>query len=402
VGSALEHVVIAGGGIAGARTCEQLRLQGYSGRLTMLSAESHRPYDRPPLSKALLLGQSDDSTLSVDLDDLDVDIRLGEAARALCTTDKTVTIGANTIPYDGLVIATGARPIRLPGDGQQYTVRTIDDARALRDRLHPGARVVVVGAGWIGAEVATAALAADCRVTCIEADQLPYGSVLGRTVGSKLMSWWVGVDLRLGARVRFVADGGVILTNGECVPADVVVSGVGCRPETEWLQSSELTLDRGVLVDEWLRAAPSVVAVGDVAAWWSRRSGCRMRVEHWDNAASGAAVAASTLLHPGLTDAQIHDPLPYFWSDQFGHKLQYIGNHEPTDTVVWREHATGAWSVIWLGAADEVKAALVADLPREFVQARIALSQGLVVDRALVEDVSIALSKCGKGAYTFQ
>ena len=392
----MEHVVVVGGGLAGARTCEQLRLQGFPGRITLLTAEAHRPYDRPPLSKDVLLGRREDTTLPVDLESLDVAVRLESPATALCTTARTVTAGSADIAYDGLVIATGATPVRLPGDGEQHTIRSIDDARALRSRLQPGVRVVVVGAGWIGAEVATAALASGCSVTCIEAGAVPGESLLGREVGARLSPWWHGAELRTGTGVRAVVDGGVVLGDGDWVPADVVVTGVGCRPATEWLDSSQVHLDRGVLVDEWLRAAPGVVAVGDVAAWWSRRSQRRMRVEHWDNAVSGAIVAAGSLLDQQLRgSAATYDPLPYFWSDQFGHKLQYIGAHDPADDVLWREHPSGAWTAVWVDDHDRMKAALVADLPRDLVQARLALTAGLTVDRRRIEDPATPISRCG-------
>lgn len=394
----LDHIVVVGGGLAAARCCEQLRRHGHAGRITMLSAERHEPYDRPPLSKNVLLGTRDHTSLGVDFAELRVDLQLGVTATGLGVADRVVTTTAGELPYDGVAIATGASAVRLPGDGQQFTVRTVDDALRLRGRLSPGKRVVVIGASWIGAEVATAALAHGCHVTCVGAGPAPLANALGAEVGNRLVPWWNGVDLRLNTRAEAVADDGVLLAGGEWVDADVVVTGIGVRQETSWLASSGLELDQGVVVDEWLRAAPGVVAIGDVAAWWSRRWQRRMRIEHWDDAASGPAVAAAALLQPCLGNVDVHDPVPYFWSDQFGHRLQYTGAHGPLDTLIWREREGGKWTAVWVDAAGRLTGALVADLPREMAQARIAITCGIVADPDMIADASVPLSKVGQAA----
>jgi len=403
------RIVVVGGGLAGARTCEQLRRQGYEGELILIGAEPHMPYDRPPLSKEVLRGERADTTLPVGLGGLDVEILLGTSATGLDLAERAVRICptstadglsagmSRTIGFDRLVIATGVAPITLPGPGHQFVVRTADDARRLRDRLRPGARVVIVGAGWIGAEVATSALARGCAVTCVEVDSAPVARVLGTEVGKRLIPWWSDVDLRLNARVDRVDDGAVVLADGTAIPADVVVTGVGARPETAWLIGSGLELDRGVVVDEWLRAAPGVVAVGDVAAWWSRRYGTRMRLEHWDNASMGAVVAASTLLNapdPGSdADAPAYDPVPYFWSDQFGHKLQYVGHHDPAATPIWRDPADGkGWSAAWLDASGRLTAVLAVDRPRDMLAGRRAIMAGATPDPSRLADPTVALT----------
>ena len=239
-------------GLSGARSCEALRAQGFTGRITLVGQEPDGPYDRPPLSKAVLLGSRDDTKLATDLDVLDVDRRLGVAAMAVRVADYLLQTTDGDIAYDGLVIATGATPIRLPGDGTQHTLRTIHDALQLREKLTPGSRVVIVGASWIGAEVATAALARGCDVTCIEAAATPVAASLGELVGARLLPLWGGVRVVLGAAVAQIGHGAVHLADGTDVPADVVVVGVGVRPETRWLTGSGLTLDRGVVVDEHL------------------------------------------------------------------------------------------------------------------------------------------------------
>ena len=394
----LEHVVVVGGGLAAARSCEQLREQGHAGRISLISAETHLPYDRPPLSKDVLLGELDATTLRLDYAQLTVDVRSGVWATGLRPTERVLVTDAGELPYDGAVLATGSDPIRLPGDGEQLTLRTVDDALMLRQRLQPGARVVVIGASWIGAEVATAARTLGGQVTCVELDALPLARLMGEDVGKRVLGWWHGIDLRLGTAVKQVVPGGVELADGAVLPADVVVTGVGVRPATGWLEGSGLELDRGVVTDEWLRAAPGVVAVGDVAAWWSRRYQARMRVEHWDDASMGPSVAVAALLAPGLGDIAPHDPVPYFWSDQLGHKLQYVGRHTDTDQLLWRERENGSWTALWLSPAGTLSAALIADLPRENAQAQLAIMRGLELDPALLTDPAVPLTKAVRSA----
>lgn len=391
----LDDVVVVGGGIAAARVCQQLRRQGYDRRVTLLSAEQRPPYDRPPLSKDVLAGCRDDTTLNVDFVDLTVDLRLGCTATALRTADRVVETSMGDVPYDALVIATGAAPIRLPGDGEQLTMRTHDDAHALRQRLSPGRTVVIVGASWIGAEVATAARDRGCRVVCVESASVPLAQSLGEEVAKRLLAWWEGIDVRLGVGADHVAEGGVALSDGTFVTADLVVAGVGVRPQTGWLSGSGLTLERGaVVVDEWLRATPGIVAVGDVAAWWSRRQARLMRVEHWDDAVTGPATAVRTLLEPSAEDHGVYDPVPYFWSDQFGHKLQYVGSHGLGDAVTWREWKTG-WSANWVTADGRLSAALVVDNPREMVAARKMISSGTLIDLDRLSDPAVAIQEAG-------
>ncbi|WP_344072118.1 NAD(P)/FAD-dependent oxidoreductase, partial [Prauserella alba] len=341
-----------------------LRAQEFEGRITVIGDEQHEPYDRPPLSKAVLRGDRDDAPLPFDVDALGVRFREGVTATGLDTAGHVVRTDAGDEPYDALLLATGAQPVRLPGDGEQLTVRTLHDALALRARLTAGARVVLIGASWIGAEVATAALAAGCRVTCLEAGPAPLSAALGAEVGALFTPWWSDVDLRLDTMVASVDPGGVRLADGSVVAADVVVTGVGVRPATGWLAGSGLEVGNGVHVDEYLRtSAPGVCAVGDLAARWSPRAGARLRVEHWDEAGAAASVAARVLVgwSAGSPDADlpVHDPVPYFWSDQFGRKVQYVGHHGPADRAevvpsdddkpVVRWHTPDGTLTAWLG-----------------------------------------------------
>lgn len=381
----MERLIIAGGGLAAVRTAEALRDRGHAGRLTIVGAEPHRPYDRPPLSKAVLRGETDDTTLDADWDALGCELLLGHRATGLGEALETT---AGPLGFDGLVIATGAAPIRLPGDGPQHVLRTIDDARALRAALRPGARVAVVGAGWIGAEVATAAAKAGCRVTVVEAADTPLAGAVGAEVGSRTVAWYAeaGVELRHGLKVASVGAGGLDLAGGGSIDAGVVVTGVGVRPETAWLEGSGLAVENGVVVDAGLRTGrPGVFAVGDCAAWWSPRYGRRLRIEHWDTALNAPDVVAANLL--GGDEA--YDAVPYFWSEQFGHMVQYAGHHPLADTIVWRDDpAVRGWSACWL-RGDRLVALVAVDRPRDLVQGRRIIAAQKVIDATRLADPGI-------------
>ncbi|MQA80892.1 MAG: NAD(P)/FAD-dependent oxidoreductase [Streptosporangiales bacterium] len=384
----MEHCVVAGAGLAGLNTVMALRTRGYEGRLTLLGAEPHPPYDRPPLSKQLLDGRVDDPTLPADWAGLGVDCRWETAATGL--RDGAVDTAAGPVPCDAAVIATGAAPVRLPGDGPQRTLRTVEDARALRKALRPGASVAIVGAGWIGAEVATAAAAAGCRVTVVEAAAHPLATALPAEVAVPTTPWWAGagVELLTDTSVRSVVVGGLELADGSFLAADEVLVAVGVRPVTAWLDGSGLTLGDGVVVDERLAARPGVCAVGDVAAWWSARYGERLRVEHWDTALRAPAVVASTLL--GGDD--VYDPVPYVWSEQFGRYTQYAGRHTQGDSLVWRgDPATdAAWAACWL-RDDRLRAVFAVDRPRDAVQGRRVAERGQPVDAARLADPAVPI-----------
>ena len=387
--------MVVGGGLAGVRSVEALRARGFAGRITLIGEERHRPYDRPPLSKAVLAGETDSTAVDSDLDALEVTVRLGTAAKGL--RDGVLETTEGEIEYDGLVIATGATPIRLRGEGRQYVLRTIDDARALRERLTPGTRVAVLGAGWIGAEVATAAARAGCAVTVIEAAEAPLAGALGPEVGAYTIPWYAeaGVELRLGAPVGSVDPDGITLMSGTRVRADVVVTGIGVRPAVDWLKGSGVAVDNGVLVDEHLRSTlPNVVAVGDCANWWSRRYGRRMRVEHWDTAISAPDTAAATL----LGEDAVYDPVPYFWSEQFGRMVQFAGDRIGAERTLLRgDPRTGAkWAVCWLTAEDRLAAILTVDRPRDVVQGRRIAERGQRLDPRRLTDPSVPLRDCVK------
>jgi NADPH-dependent 2,4-dienoyl-CoA reductase/sulfur reductase-like enzyme len=390
----MERVIIVGGGLAGVRTAEALRGQGYEGGLTLLAAEPHAPYDRPPLSKSVLRGETDDTTVAADFTALGCELLLGRRATGLGEGELRTTEGP--LGFDGLVIATGATPIRLPGDGPQHVLRTIDDARALRAALRPGTRLVIVGAGWIGAEVATAAAAAGCRVTVAEAADAPLAGAVGVEVGSRTAAWYAeaGVELRHGVKVASVGRGGLDLAGGGSIEADFVLTGIGVRPETAWLEESGLALENGVVVDERLRTGrPGVLAVGDCAAWWSPRFGRRLRVEHWDTALNAPDVAAANL----LGGERQYDAVPYFWSEQFGRMVQYAGHHPVADSMVWRgDPDSGGWAACWL-SGDRLVAILTVDRPRDLLQGRRAIAAGAAVDKERLADPDVAVRATMRG-----
>lgn len=343
----LNRVVVVGASLAGLRAAETLRRDGYEGALVLVGAEPHLPYDRPPLSKQVLTGEWDaDRAFLRDpavYDDLGLELVLGRRATALDTTARTVVLddGAR-LDFDGLVIATGARPRRLPGTEQLegvHTLRTLDDAVAIRASLASSPRVVVVGAGFIGSEVAAGCRHHGMEVTVLEALPVPLTPVLGAEMGAACARLHAdhGVEVRGGVTVDgFVGSGrveGVRLADGTVVPADLVVVGIGVSPDTGWLESSGIELADGVVVDSTCATAvEGVVAAGDVARWPSRRYGTDLRVEHWTNAAEQGRAAAKRLLH-GEAGVEPYDPVPFFWSDQYDTTVQFAGHTRPGDRV---------------------------------------------------------------------
>ena len=343
----MNNVVVVGGSLAGFRAVEELRHQGYDGRLTVIGAEAHLPYDRPPLSKQILSGKWDIDRLALNpigksLDDLAVEWRLGVAAAALDLASHEVELAdGQRVPFDGLVLATGATVRTLPGQPELeglHVLRTVDDCLALRADLERSPqRVVVVGAGFIGAEVAATARQRGLEVTVLEALSTPLQRALGDEMGAVCgdIHRDNGVDLRLNTGVAgFDDDGrgrltGIRLSDGSTIATDVAVVGVGVTPNTSWLAGSGLTIDNGIVCDETCRAAPDVVAAGDVARWPNPRFGEVMRVEHWENAQDQGAHAARRLL--GQTEP--YAPVPWFWSDQYDRKIQLAGRSSGDDEV---------------------------------------------------------------------
>ncbi|MFF1375461.1 NAD(P)/FAD-dependent oxidoreductase [Streptomyces sp. NPDC058308] len=384
--------------MAGVQTAVALREQGFTGAVTVVGAEPHQPYDRPPLSKAVLLGKAEGSAFDIDFEALGIELVLGRAVTGVRPADHELDTATGPVAYDDLVLATGAEPIGLPGtEGVPgvHLLRTLDDAERLRPVLAEQHDVVVVGAGWIGAEFATAAREAGCAVTVVEAAERPLAGTLPAEVAAPMASWYAdsGAVLRTHARVARVEADAVVLSDGTRVPAGAVVVGIGARPATEWLTGSgiEIGAHREVVTDELLRtSAPDVYAVGDCASFPSGRYGERLLVHHWDNALQGPRTVAANII--GETPAA-YDPVPYFWSEQFGRFVQYAGHHAAADRMVWRGDPTGmAWSVCWLREGALV-AVLAVGRPRDLAQGRKLIESRSPLDPALTSDPSIPLKK---------
>ena len=343
---ALSTVVVVGGSLAGIRSAEALRRRGFEGRLVLVGDEPERPYDRPPLSKEFLKGERELDKIQLtkpeNFDALDLDLRLGKAATALEPGDKTVVLeDGERIAYDGLVIATGASARPLPGAPDLagiHTLRTLGDSLAIREAMEKGPRVAVVGAGFIGAEVAATCRQRGLEVTMIEAMDSPMARVLNPRVGEVCAQAHrdEGVDVRLGVGVDALEGSDrverVRLADGSVVDADLVVVGIGAFPNTAWLESSGLELQDGVVCDATCATkADGVVAAGDVARWYHEGYGESVRIEHWTNAVEQADAVAARLLEGA--DVPAFAPVPFVWSDQFALKIQAAGTIRPDDDL---------------------------------------------------------------------
>jgi len=332
------RLVVVGASLAGLRAVEAARAAGHTGAIVLVGAEAHLPYDRPPLSKAYLVpGEVPDVRFRDErglCGELGVELLLGTAATGLDTDACEVVVGDRRVPYDALVIATGARARTLPGDGHLagvHTLRTLDDAVAVRAALDAGARTVVIGAGFIGSEVASGARARGLAVTIVEALPTPLARAVGLQMGAALAALHAahGTQLRCAAAVTGLEGSdrvsGVRLADGTVLPAELVVLGVGATPETGWLAGSGVTVEDGVLVDPTLAAGPpGVFAAGDLARWPNRLSGQTMRIEHWTSAGEqGARAAHNAVAAPGQRRA--YETVPYFWSDWYGNRIQFVG-----------------------------------------------------------------------------
>ena len=390
--------VIVGGGLAAAKAVEGIRESDSDGTIVLVTQEDRLPYERPPLSKGALKGDDPyDSAYTHDAQwyaDHDVELRLGTAATSLDVGAHTVTLdGGQVLGYERLLLATGSRPrtLDVPGadlDGVLY-LREMPDSVALQKRLTKGARIVIVGAGWIGLEVASAAIQAGAHVTVVEPQSAPLLAVMGEQVGGWFASLHRGhgVEFRFGDGVaRIEGDGtvsAVITTSGDTIPADAVVVGVGITPDTRLAEGTDITVDNGIVTDPALRtSAEGVWAAGDVANWRSTTLDTNVRVEHWANANDGGLAAGRSMAGQDVT----YDPIPFFFSDQYDIGLEYAG-HVPRDSgaeVVLRGDPSGnefmAFWVVPEGAGVRVLAGMHVN-----VWDTIDAVQSLVRERTVVE-----------------
>jgi 3-phenylpropionate/trans-cinnamate dioxygenase ferredoxin reductase subunit len=385
----MEHVVVVGVSAAGLTAAETLRREGYAGRLTLVGEEDRLPYDRPPLSKQVLSGTWEPERTALrreaDLTALDADFRLGNKATGLTLKTREIRLSnGSTLGYDGLVIATGVTPRRLPfnpGLVGVHVLRTMNDALALRKDLLSEPTVVVIGAGFLGTEVASVARELGLDVTLVDPLPAPVIRQFGPRIGGMVATLHAdhGVVVRTGLGVTGLADGGgrvsgVELTDGTLLPADVVLIAIGSVPATRWLTGSGLSLSNGVDCDSLCRAAPGVVGAGDVASWTHPGLGRRLRVEHRMNATEQGIAAARTLLGRG----EPFSPVPYFWTDQYDVKIQAYGTwpQDADSAVVEGDPAEGKFIALY-GLQGAVVGALSWNMPRE-----LRLYRQQVADRA--------------------
>jgi len=385
----MESLVIVGASLAGLSAARAARNLGFAGRLVIIGDDPQRPYDRPPLSKDFLAGRLELEDLALETDDeaLEAEWILGTRAVSFDATTRLVHLeDGRSVRADGLVIATGASPRSLPqlaGSANVVSLRTVADAQRLRGLLAAGRRLVVVGAGFIGAEVASTAHALGLDVTVLEKSPTPLCGPLGTELGGVVAGLHerAGVELICGVDIEeFEFTGGSVsavrLAGGRVLPADVVVVGIGAAPNTAWLEGSGIELGNGVLCDAvGATSIPGVVAVGDCAAWWEPGTGRHHRVEHWTGAAERPAVAVGALLGTDPAGLPAVKP-PYFWSDQYGTRLQFAGDASRADRVAYEHGGPDQDSLLAVYyAGDEPVAVLAWNQTRLFCRWRKTLEK---------------------------
>jgi len=389
----MTHVVV-GAGLAGAKAVETLRAEGFSGPVTLIGSETDRPYERPPLSKGLLLGTAERESVFVHgpnwYADNDVDLRLGTTATGLDTGRKVVRLaGGEEVGYDRLLLATGAtpRPLTVPGGERAWTLRTLADSQRIADAVTEATRLVVVGAGWIGLEVAAAARGRGATVTVIGSSALPLQRILGDEIATVFADLHRsnGVTLRLGASAVAVSDDAVLLADGARIPADIVVAGIGVTPNVGLAADAGLAVGNGVLVDRRLATSdPDVFAAGDIADIDHPVLKARVRVEHWATALNSGQVAAKAMLGQDVS----YEKLPYFYTDQYDLGMEYIGwlpPGTPGDLVVRGNLATREFIAFWL-LDGRVAAGMNVNIWDVNDDIDKLIRSGAVVDRARLAD----------------
>ncbi|MDT5162557.1 MAG: 3-phenylpropionate/trans-cinnamate dioxygenase ferredoxin reductase component [Mycobacterium sp.] len=405
-----QSVVIIGGGLGGAKAAEALREQGFSGSITLISNEADAPYERPPLSKGYLAGRSPFEDAVVHplqwYVEHDVDLRLSTTATSLDSDEHTVTLSdGTTLPYDKLLLATGAVPrvLAVPGADAENVLylRRRDDADAIRATFGGGHQLVIIGAGWIGLEVAAAARDADTEVAIVEMAELPLLGVLGPEIARVFADLHTsrGVQLHMGAALEVITlddrgrANGVRLADGTLISADAVVVGIGVSPDVALAEAAGLATDNGVLVDAALRTSdPDIFAVGDIANHAHPSLGIRVRVEHWATALKQPAVAVAAML--GSDDADgIYSELPYFFSDQYDLGMEYLGHaarHNKYQLVVRGDLASREFVAFWLDEACRIKAVLNVNVWDVIDAVKPLILAGTAVEPARLSDPQVA------------
>ena len=392
----VSHVLIVGASLAGLRAAESLRNNGFTGTITAVGNETRGLYDRPPLSKKFLAGEWDADRIALrkaeEISALNVDWRFGTTATKLDIAARTLSTDKGDISYDACIIATGGVVRRLPNQPNiagVHVLRTIDDAEALRDALAPDKNLVVIGAGFIGLEAAATAKTKGCNVTVLEGLPAPLIRGLGETMGRAVARVHAdnGVNVRCNVRVEEIIGGqavtGVRITNesgvSEVVDADVVLVGIGVAPATGWLENSGLTINDGIVCDENLQCAPGVFAAGDVARWPNALFADlepTMRVEHWTTAAEqGAHAASNVVAHVNNQPFAPYAAVPFFWSDQFTSRIQFVGRGTNADDVrvVAGNPDDGKFAAAYF-ANNRLTAVLGVSMPKAVMPARALLA----------------------------
>lgn len=379
-------LVVVGASLAGLRSVEAARRSGFDGSITLIGAEPHLPYDRPPLSKSFLESEAGPTTFRSEAElrgELGVELCLGEPADGLDTDAQTVSVAGRDIPYSGLVIATGAAARTLPHGlamAGVHTLRTLDDAIAVRAALDRRARTVVVGGGFIGSEIAAAATRRGLSVTVVDAAPVPLVRAVGEEMGAACAALHGrnGTRLRCGVSVSGIEGDqhveSVLLSDGTVLEADLVVVGTGASPSTGWLEGSGLTLDDGIVCDETLWAGvEGIYAAGDVARWTNPAFGRSMRLEHWTSAAEQGAHAGRAAVDP--TARHPFSTIPYFWSDWYNTRIQFLG--VPTDdvTVVDGSVDTGEFLALYR-SDDRLVGVLALNRPQRIMKFRALIARG--------------------------
>jgi 3-phenylpropionate/trans-cinnamate dioxygenase ferredoxin reductase subunit len=405
--SAGPTVLIVGASLAGGRAAETLRAEGFDGRIVLVGEEPYRPYERPPLSKEALRGDAPYEKAFLRPEEWyaqnGVEMMLGTTAHMLDVNERTVMAGGTMLTYDALLLSTGGRARTLQLDGATlpnvFTLRTIDDSRAIGARLKPGARIVVVGAGFIGAEVAATARGLGCEVTLLEMAPVPLGRALGDELGAIFgdIHREHGVDLRTGVSIDRI-DGDtearrVVLAEGTSFDADAVVVGVGMEPNDEIALDAGIACDNGILVDEHLMTnVRGVFAAGDVANHPNPIVGHRARVEHWQNAQNQGAHVARAMLGDQTPWAEV----PWFWSDQYEHTLQLAGHPLRWDEIVFRGDVSARDFSAWYLDGGRVIGALGVNRAKDVRAGKTFVELGARVEAAVLRDESVDLRALAK------
>lgn len=383
-----ERTVVVGASVAGVRTAQAMRSEGYAGEIVIVGEEAGWPYDKPPLSKGLLAGTTAEPTLlsGPQAESYGVQLLLGRRATRVDVAAQAIELtGDEWLRFDNLVVATGARARPSPW-GQPpgvHLLRTLHDAQRLRSDLLSGGHLVVVGGGFIGSEVASTARTLGLDVTVVDPLPVPMGRLLGDEVGRLLVDLHDrhGARMRLGTGVEAIdgerGDLHVRLTDGTTVRGSTVVVGIGAEPNDEWLADSGLLVEGGLVCDEHCRAVgnPHVYAAGDVARWYNPDRGTHMRIEHWTNAVEQAACVAHNLTHPD--DQRSYTPVEYVWSDQYNWRIQVAGHAAGvSEHVLVGDTDSGRFAALYPGEAGLLRAAVTVNWPRATVTCRRSLRAG--------------------------